>query len=299
MYDKSDPRSQLAAGRPNATTLTYYQPSDYIRFYDLPPQPSEAGARTWLGRGRNAVIAYSEAGEGGRLERRDQVDEWVLLLPDAGTSVEITAGGESRSIGGASITFVPPGVSTVVVRRPGRLARLFTTRSADLAEACVNAGNYGRPSENIPPLQAWPVPPDGYRIRSYSLEVADEPGRFGRIWRCTTFMVNYFAISIGPRELGKMSPHHHDDFEQYTLALQGAFSHHLRWPWTTNMAMWRPDEHEFCAVPSLAVIPPPAIHTTRGLAPGANMLADIFSPPRLDFSQRPGWVLNAADYPMP
>jgi len=298
MYDASDPRAALAAAPPATRPLpASFAAAEYARFYEMPPQQEGGGARSWYARGQNFLVAYTEASAGAALARSAQPDEYVLLLPDAASSVEIRSGGARHTLEGNSLAFIPPGDSHVTVLAPGRIVRLFTTRAEDLAALAANAAAYTATHPNVAPLVDWPVPPDGWRVRSYSLDVPPEPTRFGRIWRCTTFMVNYLDPADGPRDMKKMSPHHHDDFEQGSLVLDGAYTHHIRWPWTTDMTIWRADEHEYCGAPSLTVIPPPAIHTSR--AEEAGQMVDIFCPPRLDFSAKPGWVLNAAEYPMP
>ena len=298
MYDTSDPRSTLAAATPKIAAHDFAG-ADCGKFYETEPQLSDANGKTWLFRSQNAIVAYSEAKDGAVFARHGQVDEYVLLLPDHATSAEITAQGTTTQVSGYSLAFIPAGDSAIAVKGNGRVIRLFTTRSGDLAAQCADAAAYAQPHPNVAPLQDWPQAATGPKVRVYSLDVADDPARFGRIWRCSTFMVNFLPPQTGPRDITKLSPHHHDDFEQISLAIEGAFTHHLRWPWTTNLNNWRDDQHEYCGSPSVMVIPPPAIHTSRGMMPGVNQLIDIFCPPRIDFSNKPGWVLNAGDYPMP
>jgi hypothetical protein len=300
VYESDDPRSRLAtAGKPSAAGSGAYSASSYARFYAEPPQETGALHRTWYARGQNFLIAYSEAEAGALFAREGQADEYILLLPDAASRVSINAGGERQTIDGFTITMVPPGDSSIEVHAGGPVVRLFSTLSQDLVDKTSNAAAYAEPHPHIPPLVAWPDPADGLRIRSYSLDVPDEEGRFGKIFRSTNLMVNIFPPQHGPRDPAKLSPHHHDDFEQCSLAVGGAYTHHLRWPWNANIADWRDDEHELCATPSICVIPPRVIHTSAAMDPGINLLVDIFSPPRTDFSNVAGWVLNADDYPMP
>ena len=299
MYPAGDPRGKLAASGTPTVDLKEFAPAEYVRFHDMEPQESNAGGKTWYGRGQNFIIALTEAEPGAVFERKDQIDEYMVLLEGKDTAVEITWNGEATEVPGYSVAMVPPGDSAITVPGGGRIVRLFSTQSADLAAKCANASSYAEAKPHIPPFEPWPEPKGGWKVRSYSLDVPAEEGRLGRIFRCTTFMVNFFEPFEGPRDSTKLSPHHHDDFEQCSLALDGNFMHHIRWPWTRDMSAWRPDDHEECASPSICVIPPPAIHTSRWIGDGRHQLVDVFAPPRMDFSKQDGWVLNAGDYPTP
>ena len=299
MYTTADPRSNLAASKGGAETGKGFAASEYARFYATQPDEQGEGTRTWYARGQNFIVAYTDAEPGAVLRRPDQVDEYVALVHDPETPIAVTAPGEHLELAGASLTIVPPGPSTITLPKGGKIVRMITTRAADLVAKCSNAAAYAEPHPYIPPFQPWPDPPEGFRVRNYSLDVPDQPGRFGRLWRCTTFMINVFAPAP-PRDPRQLSPHHHDDFEQCSLAVGGGFMHHLRWPWTTDLYDWREDEHEYCGSPSMVVIPPRAIHTSAAAdETEPNLLVDIFSPPRADFSKMDGWVLNAAEYPTP
>ena len=132
MYDKSDPRASLAPAASAKPPVTAYAPAHYLRFYEGPPQRSDSHSRTWLGRGQNAMISYSEAQAGAEFARKGQVDEWALLLPDPGVKVELTVAGKTHVISGYTLTFAPPGDSVLRVLEGGRIVRLFTTRSSTL-----------------------------------------------------------------------------------------------------------------------------------------------------------------------
>jgi hypothetical protein len=132
MYNSTDPRASLASAKAGPAA-TEFAAAEYLRFYDMEPQQNDANGKTWLGRGQNFIIAHSEARPGAAFSRRSQLDEYVVLLPDAKSPATITWEGRTETVSGYSIAFVPPGDSTVAMPEGGRLVRMFTTRSEDLA----------------------------------------------------------------------------------------------------------------------------------------------------------------------
>jgi hypothetical protein len=296
-YDKSDLRSTLPSSAATPPTPERFSGSEHIQFRDFAPADKTGDVVTWYARGQNFVVGYSELDGTATFARGAQPDEYVVLLADDGLAATVQAPGEEVAASGRTMIVVPPGDSTVTVTGQGRVLRLLTTRSADIADLAANAASYTEPHENIPPFQPWPEPVGGYRVRTYDLTVPALPNPPFRLYRCTTFMVNFIDPKQGPRDPSKLSPHKHDDFEQCSIVLAGEYVHHIRWPWTTDKANWREDEHQRVAAPSVTVIPPPSLHTSEAVSPGTNHLIDVFCPPRADFSAMEGWVFNAADYP--
>jgi hypothetical protein len=292
-YDSSDLRSTLPSS--DSASPDRFSGSEHVRFGDLDPVEKGDGISTWYARGQNFVVGYSVLDGTVSFTRTAQPDEYVVLLADDRLNATVS----DISVSGKTMIVVPPGDSTVTITGQGRVIRLLTTKSADIAALAANADSYAQPHENIPPFAPWPEPVGGYRVRTYDLSVPPLSNPPFRLYRCTTFMVNFIDPKQGPRDPSKMSPHKHDDFEQCSLVIAGEYVHHIRWPWTTDKNNWRPDEHETVFAPAMTVIPPPSLHTSEAVGADTNHLVDIFSPPRFDFSAMEGWVFNADDYPAP
>jgi mannose-6-phosphate isomerase-like protein (cupin superfamily) len=257
-----------------------------------PDVKSAAGSRTWSLRGRNFVVALTELAAGDPLTERHLPDEHLLLVPDD-TRVTVEHDDARADVSEPSVVIVPPGTSTVRAAGPTTVVRVFTARCTEQTVRAVNHAT--APDPRTAPLPAAPQGGDGglrvHRLR----DVPDEEGRLGRIFRTASLMVNWFPMQEGPRDPERLSPHAHPDFEQMSVTLTGSYVHHLRTAWTARMSEWREDLHVRVDGPSMTLVPPTVVHTTRAVGEGPHTLIDVFAPPREDFLAQ-GWVLNADAY---
>ncbi|MGE0350575.1 hypothetical protein [Hydrogenophaga sp.] len=267
------------------------------RHHATPPQIETGGERTWITRGANFVVAVSDVRAGTRLARAEQADEYMVFLVDVGARFE--AGAERLDARAETLTIVPPGASAITALGDGRIVRVFSGQATDLLERAGNASVYANGAPEVAPLVPWPAPPEGFRLRHYVLSEHTRPDTNMRIFRCTNLMLNVMTPRMVARDVHKLSPHSHADFEQGSLAVRGDWVHHLRHPWTADLDDWKADEHLEMGSPSLLVVPPKVIHTSRNTNDGGAWLVDIFAPPRLDFASKPGKVANEAEYPLP
>lgn len=289
MYESSDPRAALSATEKG---MHAYTPLD-ASIVEFSTQMVEASAASsdWYARSQNLAIAYSEVRRGARLCRpASQSTEYIAIAFDCGITIETADGVVTAPA--QSLVVVPPGASTLTGGGPGRILRLFTSSTRDVAEKAINAAQFA--SFSAPQTTGESTV---HHVEVHALDVPPAEGRFGRIYSSPNIMVNVMYPTEGARDTEQLSPHSHPEFEQCSITIDGAFVHHLRWPWNNRLADWRDDAHRTVLSPSVTVIPSNVIHTTRAVGDGTHLLIDAFSPPRRDFAAMPGWVLNTESHP--
>lgn len=304
VYPPGDPRATLTASKPSAARRADGDQVLPFQHHELagtaPWQTTARGSTSWVVRAQNVVLVATDLTAADPIERSD-VDEVMLIVLRASEPVVVEAGGERVELTATSIAVIPPGNSRIVAAGEAHILRLFATTAQDLVEASLNGNLYDPAPDSIAVHAPWPSPEGGDKLRVYpDLDsIEQSPERMGRIFRNRHVMVNLLYPRVGPRDPSTLSPHDHDDFEQLSYAYEGTYVHHIRAHWGKDRLQWREDEHVTSTAPSLAVIPPPLIHTSEASGEGANRMLDIFAGPRVDFSAREGWVLNASDYPAP
>lgn len=298
MFDSSDPRSQLAnTSQTPVGTGDIAEPETVLFDDGTDGKESVDGAKLQAARGQNFLVRYVEMAADAVLEWSEDRGYVLIFEPVIGdlATVTVTAHGQKAVLSERGIIVVPSGLSRITTSSPTVVIAVLDTIGKEETEA-ANEDFYSRPHPRVTRL-----PEDSPAItvlRAYPLsDYPAEQGRFGTIFRTHTLMINFLDDQVGPRDTEKLSPHHHDDFEQGSLTIRGAWKHHIRTPWTTRMSQWREDVHTSVEGPSLTIIPPPTIHTSRATGQGANLMIDLFSPPRDDFADK-GWVVNAEDFPL-
>jgi hypothetical protein len=222
--------------------------------------------------------------------------ETILICPDNGIAISIE--GSRTNIPGRSIAILAAGRHEMIASGSGRVYALTTGREPTVPGDVSNAALYHKLDANVAPpgepMQMIGTAANGIRIFSVD-DVPFPPGNPRlKFFQSATMSIIWVEYS-GARDRTKLSPHAHSDFEQGSLAINGAFVHHIRTPWGADATNWQDDQHISAGADSVLIIPPQLLHTTEGIGLDDHILIDIFAPARRDFIEK-GWVHNAADY---
>ncbi len=205
-----------------------------------PPQEDATGGTTWYARGQNLVMVYIEPKETACWRATRSRTNTPCLMPDAATVGRVHHRGRHSAR-----------------RRP---VRWLSCRRAQSSMRVIAAGPHRtRCSRRARTTSTPSAATRRISSRRSPMSPAREPGRSRRAASSCASTASMFrrrkAASAasgaappswstsstyydGPRDPTKLSPHHHDDFEQCSLAISGEFFHHLRWPWVVNKNNW-------------------------------------------------------------
>ncbi len=297
-FESDDPRSAMPSrpGSPGVASTAPRAPQIFELSEETADFTSEAGSRTWYVRGQNFCVAVTDLTAKDSLAEAGIPDDYLVLVCTADAVATAHGADQSVSVTGPGLIIVASGASAVSADRRCTVVRIFSGHVQDVMSRARNHSDYDTADSTVATLTPVSDRAERSRTRAFHLDhIDDEPGRFGRVLRSSSLMINWFLPQMGPRSEDHLSPHVHDDFEQASLTLVGDYVHHFRIPWTPRLSEWRADEHRACSSPSIAIIPPGVIHTTRAVNAGNHQLIDIFAPPRTDFASQ-GWVINDAEY---
>ena len=255
----------------------------------VPDRPSAIRAQNF--------IVQQIAGHDGDDVRFASSDEIILILPDAGGILKRRGADRSDRIDERGVVIVPPGTHHFSFTQSARLFVLATDRSDLRDDDIANAETYRVPDDRVAPVGAPFVRIAGAgEVQILPIASVPHPATNPRLkfLQSATMSINWVEYAA-PRDRTSLSPHAHDDLEQGSLAIDGAFVHHLRTPWGKNADLWRDDVHADAGPSSLLIVPPSIIHTTEGVGTDRHLLIDVFAPPRRDFIDK-NWMFNAGDY---
>ena len=202
--------------------------------------------------------------------------------------LKITTGLEQTVLEGEGLAIVPPSVSVIAPEQDTAFMQVVTD-SETVARLAGDAGLYDDGAPEVKPTAEWPMPTDGYRLRTYRLADIDASGGMVNACRTRKLMVVPYDRFLEPRDETALTPHSHADSSRPPSPWKGTGSTTCARPGQPTVTTRAPTTIWRSASPSTTIIPAGVVHTSQGVAGEGMRLVDVFSPPRVDFSLRPAW----------